>query len=130
MREIGLTAFLVRDYDEAQTYFTNKLGFHVVADEPLGDGKRWLVVRPEVASGAGLLLAKAANEEQVALIGNQGGGRVFLFLNTSDFARDHALLTARGVEFLETPRQENYGWVAVFKDLYGNKWDLLQLNAA
>ncbi len=117
--------FLVRDYDEALDYFTQQLRFELVEDTPLGDGKRWVVVAPP-GGGTGLLLARAATPEQVAQIGNQTGGRVFLFLRTDDFEREYANLVARGVTFLEVPRREAYGQVVVFADLYGNKWDLVQ----
>jgi catechol 2,3-dioxygenase-like lactoylglutathione lyase family enzyme len=126
---LGAVTLLVRDYDEAIAYFTSVLGFKLVGDTDQGAGKRWVVVAPphaQVAS-AQVLLAKAVTPEQVARIGDQAGGRVFLFLQTDDFARDHAAMLARGVRFLEQPRREPYGSVAVFTDLYGNKWDLLQL---
>lgn len=118
--------FLVRDYDEAIEFFTEKLGFKLIEDTALGDGKRWVLVSPQGAAGTNLLLAKAATPEQVARIGDQAGGRVFLFLYTDDFRRDHRAMQSRRVKFLETPREEAYGTVAVFEDLYGNKWDLLQ----
>jgi catechol 2,3-dioxygenase-like lactoylglutathione lyase family enzyme len=117
--------FLVRDYDEAIAWFTQKLGFDLVGDTDLGGGKRWVIVGPS-GVGARLLLAKAATAEQAAHIGKQGGGRVFLFLETDDFARDHAAFISRGVHFNETPRHEAFGTVAVFEDLYGNRWDLIE----
>ena len=120
---------LVRDYDEALSFFTQTLGFRVIEDTPLSNEKRWLVVAPPNSNGASLLLAKAATPEQARAIGNQAAGRVFLFLHTNDFWRDYGQLQARNVKFLESPRSEPYGIVAVFKDLYGNKWDLLQPNA-
>jgi len=123
---IGGLALLVRDYDEAKSWFTQKLGFVVVEDTMLGADKRWLVLAPPGAAETRLLLAQAATAEQDAAIGNQAGGRVFLFLNTDDFARDHRAYTERGVKFLEEPRHEAYGTVAVFEDLYGNRWDLIQ----
>jgi hypothetical protein len=101
-------------------------GFRIVEDTPLSDGKRWVVVAPSGLSGPSLLLAQAAGPEQVACIGKQAGGRVFLFLHTDDFWRDYRQMQARNVKFLEEPREEPYGIVAVFEDLYGNKWDLLQ----
>ncbi|MEQ8698847.1 MAG: VOC family protein, partial [Bauldia litoralis] len=117
--------FLVRAYDEAIAWFTDALGFTLVADTPLPDGKRWVVVAPP-GSGARLLLAEAATPEQAARIGDQTGGRVFLFLETEDFDRDHAAMRERGVRFREAPRSEAYGTVAVFEDLYGNMWDLIE----
>ena len=117
---------LVRNYDEALEFFTQKLGFHLLQDTPLPDKKRWLLVAPPNSRGAALLLADAATPEQSLAIGNQSGGRVFLFLHTDDFWRDYKAYQSRGVRFLESPRQESYGIVAVFEDLYGNKWDLLQ----
>jgi catechol 2,3-dioxygenase-like lactoylglutathione lyase family enzyme len=116
----------VRDYDEALAWYTGVLGFHCLEDSPREAGKRWVVVAPPGAEECALLLARAATPEQVAQIGNQCGGRVWLFLHTDDFARDHAAFGARGVRFLEAPREEPYGTVAVFVDLYGNRWDLLQ----
>src|SRR5271154_3221833 len=123
---LGHIALLVRHYDEAVAFFTNYLGFRVIEDTPLGDGKRWILVAPPGSTGTSLLLAEAATPEQEAQIGNQTGGRVFLFLQTDDFGRDYREMKARGVKFLETPREESYGTVAVFEDLYGNKWDLLE----
>lgn len=125
-RTLTLVALLVRDYDEAIAFFTESLGFTLVEDSPRERGKRWVVVAPPGSSGAGLLLARAATPEQAAAVGNQTGGRVFLFLCTDNFARDHKEFTARGVRFLESPRHEDYGTVAVFQDLYGNKWDLIE----
>nr|WP_298682449.1 VOC family protein [uncultured Dongia sp.] len=126
---LGAVTLLVRDYDEAIAYFTSVLGFTLVDDTDQGEGKRWVVVAPPgpLAASAHVLLARAVTPEQKARIGDQAGGRVFLFLQTDDFARDHAAMLARGVRFLEEPRHEAYGSVAVFTDLYGNKWDLLQL---
>jgi len=125
-RHLGAVALLVRDYDEAIAWFTGALGFRLVADTPQGEGKRWVVVAPSDGAQATLVLARAVTPEEKAAIGNQTGGRVFLFLYTDDFHRDHAAMTAKGVRFLESPRDEPYGIVAVFADLYGNKWDLLQ----
>jgi catechol 2,3-dioxygenase-like lactoylglutathione lyase family enzyme len=124
---LGALTYLVRDYDEAIAWFTEKLGFDLLEDLPQAD-KRWVRVAPRGARECALLLARAATPEQLARLGDQSGGRVFLFLHTDDFARDHGAMTARGVQFLEAPRHEAYGTVAVFADLYGNKWDLLQLN--
>jgi catechol 2,3-dioxygenase-like lactoylglutathione lyase family enzyme len=117
-------ALLVADYDDAIAFYVGALGFSLLEDTPLGGGKRWVRVGP--ASGTALLLARADGAEQTARIGDQTGGRVFLFLETDDFARDHALFSARGVRFLEAPRTEAYGTVAVFEDLYGNRWDLIE----
>jgi len=122
---IAHVAFLVRDYDDAITYFTEKLGFTLVENTVVGPGRRWVLVAPPGASRTSLLLARAATEEQARLVGNQSAGRVFLFLRTDDFRRDYEGMRARGVTFLEEPREESYGTVAVFQDLYGNKWDLL-----
>lgn len=129
-RELATVSFLVRDYDEAARFFVDALRFRIVEDVPQGAGKRWLVVAPGQAAGAALLLAKAVTPSQIASVGNQAGGRVFLFLHTTEFSSDHAHMKARGVRFLEEPRHEPYGTVAVFEDLYGNKWDLLQRNDA
>jgi lactoylglutathione lyase len=125
-RAIAHLSFLVRDYDEAIAFFTESLGFDLIEDTPLGDGKRWVLVAPPGASGAALLLAKAATPEQELRIGDQTGGRVFLFLRTDDFWREYEAMRARGVRFVEEPRRESYGTVVVFLDLYGNKWDLVQ----
>lgn len=118
-------ALVVRDYDEAIEYYTRALGFQLLEDVSMG-AKRWVRVAPSGSDGLALLLARAATPEQERRIGNQTGGRVFLFLETDDFPRDHAAFTRRGVKFLEPPRDEPYGTVAVFEDLYGNKWDLIQ----
>jgi catechol 2,3-dioxygenase-like lactoylglutathione lyase family enzyme len=124
-RRLALVTLVVADYDEAIAWYTGKLGFHLIDDIDQGS-KRWVVVGPTVGSAAALLLARASNEEQQSRVGNQTGGRVGFFLNTDDFYRDHAAMTARGVEFLEAPREEPYATVAVFRDLYGNTWDLLE----
>lgn len=123
-------ALVVRDYDEAIDFYTKKLHFTLVEDtyQPEQD-KRWVVVSPPGSSGTTLLLARASKSEQQAFIGNQTGGRVFLFLNTDDFWRDYNEMVSRGITFVRDPKQEPYGMVAVFKDLYGNLWDLLELNA-
>lgn len=125
-QSIGAVALVVRDYDEARDYFVGTLGFDLVEDMPLGPDKRWVVVAPPGSPGTRLLLAKSASSEQDARIGDQTGGRVFLFLETDDFWRDYEAYKARGVRFVETPREEAYATVAVFEDLYGNRWDLLQ----
>lgn len=114
---------VVRDYDEAIRFYVEGLGFTLVEDTPQ-EGKRWVVV--SAGGGASLLLAEATTEEQKARVGDQTGGRVGFFLETDDFARDHAAMSARGVRFAEAPREEDYGTVAVFLDLYGNRWDLLE----
>ena len=124
--QIGAVALLVRDYDEAVAFFRDALGFAVVEDTALGQGKRWVRVAPPGAGRTAILLAKAVGEAQQARIGDQGGGRVMFFLETRDFARDHAAFLARGVRFPEAPRDEDYGRVAVFEDLYGNRWDLVE----
>jgi catechol 2,3-dioxygenase-like lactoylglutathione lyase family enzyme len=122
-------ALLVRDYDEAIAFFTRTLRFRLVEDTPREDGKRWVLVAPPGATETALLLARAATPEQVAQVGCQAGGRVFLFLRTDDFHRDYDEMRSRGVRFIEEPREEAYGTVAVFLDLYGNRWDLLQLRS-
>ncbi len=124
-RTIASLALLVADYDEAIDFYVGKLGFSLIEDTPLGNGKRWVRVAPR-EGGAALLLARADGPEQAEHIGDQTGGRVFLFLETDDFVRDHALFSDRGVRFLEEPRCEAYGTVAVFEDLYGNRWDLIE----
>jgi catechol 2,3-dioxygenase-like lactoylglutathione lyase family enzyme len=125
-QRIGLVTVVVSDYDEAITYYTQKLGFILIEDTPLDDKKRWVVVAPRGAKESGLLLARAASDKQTQAVGAQAGGRVFLFLYTDDFQRDFATYTERGVVFVEKPRNEEYGWVAVFTDLYGNRWDLIE----
>lgn len=126
MPAIGALTLLVRDYDEAIAWYRDRAGFTLVSDTDLGGGKRWVLMAPKGALETRLLLARAVGAEQEAQIGRQAGGRVFLFLHTDDFARDHTAMTQAGVDFLEPPRHEAYGSVAVFQDLYGNKWDLLQ----
>jgi catechol 2,3-dioxygenase-like lactoylglutathione lyase family enzyme len=125
-QRIAHVTLVVRDYDEAIEFFTVALGFQLIEDTPLGGGKRWVLVGPRGESGTTLLLAEAATEEQGSSIGNQTGGRVFLFLHTDEFWRDYQAMRAKGVKFNGEPREESYGTVAVFEDLYGNKWDLLQ----
>ncbi|MCQ9130398.1 VOC family protein [Streptomyces hilarionis] len=127
MSRIALVTLVVDDYDEAIRFYTGALGFRLVEDEPRADGARWVVVRPgDRQDGVGLLLARAKDDAQRARVGDQTGGRVGFFLHTEDFAGDHARMRAAGVTFLEEPRHEPYGSVAVFQDLYGNRWDLLQ----
>jgi catechol 2,3-dioxygenase-like lactoylglutathione lyase family enzyme len=129
-QEIATVALLVRDYDEAIAFYTRKLRFAVAEDTPLGPGKRWVVLSPPGSRGARLLLAEAKNARERAAVGRQAGGRVFLFLRTDDFWRDHRSMVRRGVRFLEEPRVEKYGTVVVFEDLYGNKWDLVMPSPA
>ena len=127
MQSLGLVSLVVRDYDEALAFYVGKLGFELLEDSPVPEQqKRWVVVAPPGARESRLLLARASNGEQASRIGNQTGGRVFLFLYTDDFERDYAAYRARGVQFVREPRDEPYGRVAVFSDLYGNLWDLVQ----
>ncbi|MBA4137510.1 MAG: glyoxalase [Opitutus sp.] len=129
-QHLGSLTYLVRDYDEAIAWFTGGLGFELVEDTPVAPGKRWVRLRPPGAQTEAtcLLLGRAVTPGQESVVGRQGGGRVFLFLHTDNFARDHAAMTERGVRFVETPRRESYGTVAVFEDLYGNRWDLIELS--
>lgn len=126
MAHIANIALLVRDYDEAINFYCEKLGFELLEDTDLGAGKRWVQVAPKQHNGTTLLLAKASNDKQQQVTGNQAGGRVWLFLQTDDFWRDYHAMRDAGVEFTEQPREESYATVVVFVDLYGNKWDLLQ----
>jgi catechol 2,3-dioxygenase-like lactoylglutathione lyase family enzyme len=123
-RRLATVALVVRDYDEAVRWYTDKLGLALAEDVDLGGGKRWVTLAG--SGGARLLLAKAEGERQASRIGDQTGGRVFLFLETDDFARDHKAMLAKGVVFKDEPRHEAYGTVAVFADLYGNVWDLIE----
>ena len=125
-RAVAHVAVVVRDYDEAIAFYRDTLHFDLIEDTPLGAGKRWVLMAPPGGGGASLLLAKAATPAQESRIGNQTGGRVFLFLHTDDFWRDYRDLRSRGVRFAEEPRKEPYGTVAVFVDLYGNRWDLVE----
>ena len=125
-QHLSLTAVVVRDYDEAIAFFVDKLEFELREDTRLDEEKRWVVVAPPGSAESGILLAKAATPGQEQAIGNQSGGRVFLFLATDDFNRDYEAFRERGVKFLEQPRREVYGTVAVFEDLYGNRWDLIE----
>jgi catechol 2,3-dioxygenase-like lactoylglutathione lyase family enzyme len=118
-------ALLVNDYDEAIAFYTEKLNFTVVEDTALSDVKRWVLIKPPGSSGCCLLLARAADEHQKLSVGNQSGGRVFLFLSTDDFYRDYNQMLAKGISFVRAPAVEDYGIVAVFEDLYGNLWDLI-----
>ncbi|MBY0535285.1 MAG: VOC family protein [Chitinophagaceae bacterium] len=125
-QQLGQLALVVRDYDEAIEFYTTILGFELLEDTELSTTKRWVRVRPKGTGGAELLLAKAANEEQLSRVGNQTGGRVFLFLYTDDFDRDFDNYSSKGVAFVRPPEEQSYGKVAVFEDLYGNLWDLIQ----
>ncbi len=127
-QRIAHIALVVDDYDEAIAFYTNKLDFHLLEDTQLSEEKRWVMVAPTGAKECCLLLAKAANEQQSAVVGNQAGGRVFLFLFTDDFWRDYEKLKGRNVNFVRPPHDFPYGTVAVFEDLYGNRWDLIQPN--
>lgn len=127
-RQIALVTLVVRDYDEAIAWYRDALGFVVLEDTPMSETKRWVVVAPADSMGTGLLLAQAAGGPQRERIGDQAGGRVGFFLHTSDFWQDYREMRERGVHFCEEPRREPYGTVAVFEDLYGNRWDLLQPN--
>lgn len=130
---IGYATLVVRDYDEAIAFYTQSLGFELIEDsaskDRLGRDKRWVLVAPPGSRGTRLLLAQASSPEETSRIGNQTGGHVFLFLHTDDFWRDYRAFTSRGLKFVREPQEEPYGTVAVFEDLYGNKWDLLQLKA-
>lgn len=125
-QQIGNVALVVREYDEAIAFYTEKLGFQLIEDTDLGEGKRWVQIAPPNSTGTRLLLAQASTDAQRQAIGNQAGGRVFLFLQTNDFWRDYQAMKSQGVVFLEEPREEAYGTVVVFQDLYGTKWDLLE----
>jgi len=131
MQTIGYICLVVRDYDEAIHFYTQVLGFDLIEDSPskdrAGQDKRWVLVAPPGSRGTKLLLAKASSPEELSRAGNQTGGRVFLFLHTDDFHRDYRLYVNRGVKFVREPKEEPYGTVAVFEDIYGNKWDLLEL---
>lgn len=125
-QHLSLTALVVRDYNEAIEFFVGRLGFELREDTRLDEEKRWVVVAPPCSTESAILLARAANPGQAQAIGNQSGGRVFLFLATDDFDRDYEAFRERGVKFLREPRREPYGTVAVFEDLYGNRWDLIE----
>ncbi len=125
-QRIAHIALVVEDYDEAIHFYTQKLDFTLLEDTPLREDKRWVLVAPRGATECSLLLAKATDDEQRSRIGNQTGGRVFLFLFTDDFWRDYHTMVAKGIQFVRPPEEEAYGMVAVFEDLYGNRWDLLE----
>lgn len=127
-QHIGSVALVVENYDDAIAFYTQKLGFDLIEDTNLGNGKRWVLIAPPNSNGTNLLLAQASTPQQLEAVGNQSGGRVFLFLHTNDFWRDYKVMQQQGVKFNEQPREEAYGTVVVFEDLYGNKWGLLQLN--
>lgn len=129
MQQLVHIALVVKDYDEAIAFYTQKLGFDLIDDTPQSETKRWVLVRPK-GSQCCLLLAKAVNDEQASRIGNQTGGRVFLFLSTDDFERDYQNLLSNNIEIVRPPSVESYGTVAVFKDLYGNLWDLVEFNGS
>lgn len=129
-QSLGLVCLVVRDYDEALAFFIGKLGFELVEDSYVPEqDKRWVVIKPQGSRGASLLLARASTPQQMQAIGQQTGGRVFLFLYTDDFWRDYERYRAQGVEFIRMPQEQPHGTVAVFKDVYGNAWDLVQPNA-
>jgi len=123
---LAAVSLVVRDYDEAIAFYTQQLSFTLVEDSVLSESKRWVVIAPPGSSGCKLLLAKASNEAQLRAVGNQTGGRVFLFLHTDNFERDYANMKNAGISFIEAPRKEPYGTVVVFEDLYGNRWDLIE----
>ena len=125
-QRIAHLALVVRDYDEAIAFYTRRLHFNLVEDTKLSETKRWVLVSPPGGQGCNLLLAKAANAKQQAVVGNQTGGRVFLFLHTDDFWRDYNDLVSKDIRFVRPPVEEPYGTVAVFEDLYGNLWDLIE----
>lgn len=127
-QRIAHIALVVNDYDEAIEFYTQKLDFQLLEDTKLSEDKRWVIVAPKGAKECSLILAKAANEEQAKSVGNQAGGRVFLFLFTDDFKRDYEKLKSRSISFVRPPQEFDYGTVAVFEDLYGNRWDLIQPN--
>ena len=126
MRSLFLVTVMVPDYNTAIAWYRDTLGFTVTADQPLGEGKRFVVMRSDAEAGAGILLARAETDAERAAIGNQTPGRVSFFLSTDNFARDHALYLSSGVDFIEEPRHEPYGTVAVFRDAFGNLWDFIQ----
>jgi len=126
MQKLAGISLVVKDYDEAIHFYTQVLDFELLEDSQMDDDKRWVMIKPKGDGSCNIILAKAKNEQELAAVGQQGGGRVWLFLQTDDFDRDYSIYTKNGLTFLETPRDEPYGKVVVFKDLYGNKWDLIQ----
>jgi len=126
LKNISSFSIVVDDYDKAIAYYTQKLGFILLEDTDMGNGKRWVRVSPSKEAQTAVILAKAKGEKQIQAIGNQTGGRVFLFLATDNFDEDYPLLKSKGINFLEEPREETYGKVAIFQDCYGNKWDFIQ----
>lgn len=129
MKSIVHVAIVVEDYDKAIEFYTQKLNFVLIEDTPLSETKRWVLVKPNAESGCALMLAKAANDEQLSRVGNQTGGRVFLFLETDNFERDYQNLLEKKITIIRQPSVEAYGQVAVFADLYGNLWDLIEYNS-
>jgi catechol 2,3-dioxygenase-like lactoylglutathione lyase family enzyme len=127
-QQLACVTIVVRDYDEAIQFYTQKLNFVLIEDTPLSESKRWVLISPPGSNGCHLLLAKASNEEQQSRVGNQTGGRVSLFLHTDDFWRDYNSMASKGISFIRQPAKERYGMVAVFSDLYGNLWDLIEPN--
>ena len=127
-QKIGYISLIVPNYDEARDYYTETLNFDLLEDTDMGDGKRWLLIAPKGSTGTAIILAEAKTNKEKRIVGNQGAGRVWLFLHTDDFYRDYDNYRNGGVQFLEEPRTEPYGTVAVFIDTFGNKWDLLQPN--
>ena len=127
-QRIAHVSVVVNDYDDAINFYTEKLDFKIIEDTKLSEGKRWVLIAPRGATECSLLLTKAADNDQTSRVGNQTGGRVFLFLFTDDFWRDHNKMQAKGIHFVRPAKQEEYGTVAVFEDLYGNLWDLLEPN--
>lgn len=123
---LAAISLVVRDYDEAIAFYTQKLSFKLVEDTVMSETKRWVVIAPPGSDGCNILLAKAANEAQMKVVGNQTGGRVFLFLHTDNFERDYTNMKLAGISFIEAPRKEAYGTVVVFEDLYGNRWDFIE----
>ncbi len=125
-QNLAALTLVVRDYDEAIDWYTRALGFDLLEDTAMGGDKRWVRIAPRGSTGTALLLAVGKDDEEAAVVGRQAGGRVFLFLHTDDFDRDHAAMSAAGVRFVEEPRDEVYGKVVVFEDLYGNRWDFIE----
>jgi catechol 2,3-dioxygenase-like lactoylglutathione lyase family enzyme len=125
-QKIAYITLLVKDYDEAIAFYTQKLAFKLIEDTPIDDTKRWVLIAPSGSQAVSILLTKATTEKQIKTIGNQAGGAVFLILHTADFWRDYHSMNTKGVRFVQAPKEETYGTVAIFEDLYGNLWDLIQ----